>query len=53
MKTLYNEELHKNEWIVSKWYEKTFYVVGVIYSWFVIAIFSLAFVVGFAAGILE
>jgi hypothetical protein len=49
MKTIYNEELHKNEWIVSKWYEKTQYVLGVIYFW----IFAAAFILGFASAILN
>lgn len=43
MKLTYNEERRKNEWTLNRWYEKTAFVVGVIY----VSLLTLAFVAGF------
>lgn len=53
MKSQYNEELHKNEWIISKWYEKTQFVIGVFYFWVLTVTFALAFIGGFLGALFE
>ena len=42
MKTKFNKKTNKTEWLIDRWWEKTFYAVGMIYSAF--------FVIGFVAG---
>lgn len=49
MRSIYNEEKHKNDWVVEKWYEKVYFVFGLIYTWIVI----LAALVGFVKAIWE
>lgn len=53
MKNLYNEERHKNEWTLNRWYEKTAFVVGVIYVSLMALAFTLAFVAGFLGALFE
>lgn len=43
MKTIVNKEELRREWLLEKWYEKTYYVFGLITTW----IWLLAFVVAF------
>ncbi len=49
MKTQFNEVSHKHEWIIDRWYQKTIYVVAVIYT----ALLAVAFLVGFVSGVLN
>lgn len=49
MKTVYNEKLHKNEWIVSTWYEKLAYCVGTFY----VIVGTVAFFAGVISAIIE
>ena len=45
MKTQFNEETKRHEWVINKWYEKVAFVVGVIYA----ICFALGFIIGFLA----
>lgn len=49
MRTEYNFSQHKNEWILNKWFEKTFYIVGYVFT----VLMALSFIAGFISGILE
>lgn len=47
MRKTINQELLQKEWTIETWYEKTYYIVGIVVSWFFIA----SFVVGFIQGL--
>ena len=49
MRTIVNHEELKKEWVVEKWYEKVYYVVGIINVWFYVG----AFCVGLIQGLIE
>ena len=43
MKTKFDPTTGKREWILDKWYQKTSYVIGIIY----VILFILGFIIGF------
>lgn len=43
-----NETKHyEKQWIMSTWYEKTYYVVGMIVTLFTVISFTAGFIIGF------
>jgi len=49
MKTQFNEKTGITTWLIEKWYQKVFYVAGLIS----VGLFTLGFFIGFIAGVLE
>ena len=49
MKTTFNTETGVTTWEISRWYQKTAYVLGVISFWYL----ALCFMVGFIIGIMS
>jgi len=47
METRFNQETGKTTWEIKAWYEKVFFVVGVLWS----ALFCLGFLLGILSGI--
>jgi len=45
----YNKDTGKTTWLMTEWYQKTFYVIGYI----TIVFYSACFVLGVIAGIME
>jgi hypothetical protein len=43
MRTFFNKDEMRRDWVVETWYEKTMYVIGVAWT----AFMALAFLVGF------
>lgn len=46
MKTIVDKKTLKNVWQLDKWYDKTFYVIGII----TVTLNALAFILGFIQG---
>lgn len=49
MKTTFNKETYKWEWNLTRWYEKTIYVLALIYTSLVV----IAFIAGIISAINE
>ena len=53
MKTVFyineKDKIYEKRWVLSRWYEKTYYVFGLIFLW----VWLVAFALGFVAGIME
>ena len=49
MKRIVDQERLKVVWGLDRWYEKSMYVLGVVYT----IIFAIAFTVGFVVGFME
>lgn len=47
MRRIWNDELHRHEWVLEHIGDKFAYVLGVVYT----ALFILAFVAGFTIGL--
>lgn len=46
MKTKFNEDTKRHEWILNKWHEKTAMVIGYLSATFFIGSFLIGFVIG-------
>ena len=46
MEITYNKETGKKTWHLEKWYQKTYYVIGILSFWYIAVAFALGFVIG-------
>jgi len=49
MKTIFNKETYKREWVLTIWYEKTVMVIGIIIT----ALWLVGFTLGLVIGTIE
>jgi hypothetical protein len=47
MKTVLDKEEMRRTWVLSRWYDKAFYVLGIVYT----SIYALSFIIGFIIGV--
>jgi len=46
METKFNKETGKTSWVINKWWQKTFYVIGAIYCVYLTACFVVGLIIG-------
>ena len=46
MQTFYDKDTGVKTWYVENWYQKFFYIIGILFTFFWVACFTLGFIIG-------